>query len=253
MGVKMRRAPIPRSILLLTFGLWLYVGGGLLAPLLEGIPHVLRVSPPVRTGLHTLATALYALYSFTCHQLPQRSFFLFGEQPAYTLEELRARVGSERLLGDPWPRAFIGDPSIGWKTALCQRDLAIYGSMALTATAMLLRRRPGRPLPLWAFLTVGLLPIALDGGSQLLSYILAMIGPFTPRESTPLLRLLTGTLFGTTFVGTFLPRLWRLEWAAQEDASSSTPETPGTDSPLAPRRSWSAARAPDTPASHREG
>jgi hypothetical protein len=100
---------------------------------------------------------------------------------------------------------------------------------------------------------VGLLPIALDGGSQLLSYILAMIGPFTPRESTPLLRLLTGTLFGTTFVGTFFPRLWRLEWAAQEDASSSTPETPGTDSPLAPRRSWSAARAPDTPASHREG
>lgn len=198
---------IPHSIRLLTLGLWLYVSGAVLAPIL------------MAAGLSTPASALYTLYSFACHQLPQRSFFLFGEHPTYTLEDLRGRVGLAGLPGYPWPRRFIGDPEIGWKIALCQRDLAIYGAMALTATAMLLRKRPWRPLPLWAFLTIGLLPIALDGGSQWISYVLALLGPFTPRESTPFLRVVTGALFGITFVWAFFPRLWLAEWAAREKQS----------------------------------
>jgi uncharacterized membrane protein len=45
---------------------------------------------------------------------------------------------------------------------------------------------------LWILL--GLFPIGLDGGSQLLSYLPFL--HFPPRESTPLLRVLTGALFG---------------------------------------------------------
>ncbi|GBD10284.1 hypothetical protein HRbin22_02552 [Candidatus Thermoflexus japonica] len=205
MTVKTAERRIPSSIQLLALGLWIYVTGAILPPIL------------MKSGLQRPAAILYTLYSFTCHQLPQRSFFLFGAHPAYSLEDLKGRVGLERLPGYPWPRAFTGDPQIGWKIALCQRDLAIYGAMALAATAMILRRRPWRPLPLWAFLALGLAPIALDGGSQFVSYVLAQIGPFTPRESTPFLRVLTGALFGGTFAWTFLSRLWLLEWAAWEE------------------------------------
>ncbi len=207
MSVKTAGHGIPYSIQFLTLGLWIYVIGAILPPMM------------MRAGFYRPASVLYTIYSFTCHQLPQRSFFLFGEHPVYTLEDLKERVGLERLPGYPWPRTFTGDPEIGWKIALCQRDLAIYGTMALTATAMLLRRRPWRPLPIWAFLMFGLVPIALDGGSQFVSYVLALIGPFTPRESTPFLRILTGALFGSTFAWTLFSRLWLLEWAAWEERS----------------------------------
>lgn len=207
MPVKTADRRIPYSVQLLALGLWIYVIGALLPPVL------------MKTGLHQPASILYTVYSFLCHQLPQRSFFLFGEHPTYTLEDLKERVGLERLPGYPWPRTFIGDPETGWKIALCQRDLAIYGAMALTVTAMLLRGRPWRPLPVWAFLVFGLVPIALDGGSQFVSYVLALVGPVTPRESTPFLRILTGVLFGSTFAWTLFTRLWLLEWATWEERS----------------------------------
>jgi uncharacterized membrane protein len=49
-------------------------------------------------------------------------------------------------------------------------------------------------LPWYAWIFIGLLPIALDGFSQLLSQPPLSIFPY--RESTPLLRVLTGWLFG---------------------------------------------------------
>jgi uncharacterized membrane protein len=67
--------------------------------------------------------------------------------------------------------------------------------------------RRWKPLPMMAWLLVGLLPIALDGGSQLVGMmfsgaqggVFGFIGEvFPPRESTPLLRTLTGFLFGFT-------------------------------------------------------
>jgi uncharacterized membrane protein len=71
----------------------------------------------------------------------------------------------------------------GQKMAFCQRDTAIYGAMLLGG--LVYARKGGVGLPLWAF---GLLsvPIALDGGAAALGV----------RDSTPLLRTLTGTLFG---------------------------------------------------------
>jgi len=51
-----------------------------------------------------------------------------------------------------------------------------------------------RPVSLWAWVLFGILPIAIDGGTQFL-------GEFSwfswlARESTPFLRTLTGGLFG---------------------------------------------------------
>lgn len=58
------------------------------------------------------ARVLYALYRPACHQLPERSYFLYGAAPVYTLTELETGGAA---LGDNIfsRRAYIGDPKIG--------------------------------------------------------------------------------------------------------------------------------------------
>lgn len=92
--------------------------------------------------------------------------------------------------------AFLGTPEMGYKTALCARDVAIYGVMFLVGlvySVPVVRRRL-RPIPLWLFFILGVAPIGIDGFSQLLGY-----PPFSlwePRETLPEFRVLTGALFG---------------------------------------------------------
>ena len=97
-------------------------------------------------------------------------------------------------------RLFEGNPIVGFKVAFCERDVAIWGAMALFG---LIYAATGRRLPklnwmIW--ILVGVFPIGLDGFSQLFSQIPStFIQSFLPyRESTPFLRVLTGFLFGFT-------------------------------------------------------
>jgi uncharacterized membrane protein len=91
---------------------------------------------------------------------------------------------------------------MGWKVAYCQRDVAIYGAIAVFGVVYGLLRRLGLnvpPLPFWAYIVFGLIPVGLDGGTQLLAnppYHAFMPVWFPLRESTPFLRTLTGALFG---------------------------------------------------------
>src|SRR5690606_29528991 len=71
------------------------------------------------------AQLLYGLYSFACHQLPDHSYFLFGEEPLYSLRALEAR-GLPAGLDVLQRRSFVGDDVLGYKVAICQRDVAIY-------------------------------------------------------------------------------------------------------------------------------
>ena len=91
-------------------------------------------------------------------------------------------------------RSFRGDEQMGYKVALCARDIAIYLAMVIGGILFLFVRRKLRPVPLLLYALLGLGPIGLDGFSQLLSY-----PPFQfwePRESIPLFRMLTGAMFG---------------------------------------------------------
>lgn len=91
-------------------------------------------------------------------------------------------------------RSFRGDEEMGYKIALCQRDIAIYVTMTFTGILYGLFRKRIRPVPLWLYALLGIGPIALDGFSQLLGY-----PPFElwdPRETTPTFRIMTGALFG---------------------------------------------------------
>lgn len=150
-------------------------------------------------GADPAASFIYTMYRPLCHQLPQRSWFLFGPQVAYRLSELMELAGDE--VTGRYSRGFIGNEALGYKVAICQRDVAIYGAIFLFGLAYgLLRRRwDVRPLPLWAYILLGLVPMGLDGGYQFLSDLLPRIFPgmsLEPYETTPLMRVVTGTLFG---------------------------------------------------------
>jgi uncharacterized membrane protein/glutaredoxin len=172
---------------------FLYIGLPVLAPVL------------MKAGVTLPANVIYSAYSPLCHQLGFRSFFLFGEQLYYP----RAAVGMPGIttFGQATgldennlftARAFTGNEQLGYKIAVCQRDVAIY--LAILSFGLLFGLTGRRLKPLhWAlWLVIGIAPIGLDGFSQLfsqlnLSFLMALL-PY--RESTPILRVITGAMFG---------------------------------------------------------
>jgi len=107
-----------------------FVGGAILAPLLAML------------GWLAPAAALYAAYHMTCHQWAFRTFFLFGPSAVYSSEQL------DTLGIDPF--SFIGNTSLGWKMAFCERDLAMYGAL-LIAGLWFAAHRQARPLSFAAY------------------------------------------------------------------------------------------------------
>lgn len=93
-------------------------------------------------------------------------------------------------------RSFVGNDVVGYKIALCQRDVGIYFGILIFGLLFALTRRRIPRLPWYLWLLLGIVPIAVDGLSQLLSQPPLNFLPL--RESTPLLRSLTGFLFGFT-------------------------------------------------------
>ncbi|MDD2922311.1 MAG: glutaredoxin family protein [Anaerolineales bacterium] len=186
-------------LLILNLFIFFYIGLPFLAPVL------------MKAGMETPARAVYTIYKPLCHQFGFRSFFLFGEQPFYPLAEANVagvktfeQATSIPNLNDPLSvtrfqaREYIGDAAIGYKIALCERDVAIYLSILLFGLLFAAAGRRFKTLPFLLWLLIGIAPIGLDGFSQLFSQFnwtwLASVVPY--RESTPYLRVLTGALFG---------------------------------------------------------
>jgi uncharacterized membrane protein len=179
----------------------LYFGLPILAPVL------------MKAGASLPANVLYTIYKPLCHQFGFRSFFLFGEQAYYPLQEAGIpgvktfeQVTGYQDLDNPaaysrfQARQFTGNETVGYKMALCERDMAIYVSIFLFGILYALTGRRLKPLHWMLWVLIGMGPIGLDGFSQLFSQMnwpwLASILPY--RESTPFLRVLTGALFGFT-------------------------------------------------------
>jgi uncharacterized membrane protein len=108
-------------LLVANIALLIYIGLPFLAPLL------------LANGFINVASAIYRLYAFTCHQMPSRAYYLAGEQ-----------------------------------VAICHRDVAIYIFMLSGGLLFGLVRRRLRPLPAAWYLFL-ILPMALDGGLQFFS------------------------------------------------------------------------------------
>lgn len=134
-------------LLVANVAMFLFLVPPFLAPLLSA------------AGAEFPARAIYTIYRLTCHQMPERSFFIFGKQVAFC-----ARCSAIYL-------SFWG---VGF----------VYGLWGI-----LLREKLAWPPLSLRWILVLLLPMALDGTMQFLGL----------RESTNLLRAITGTLAGSGF------------------------------------------------------
>jgi uncharacterized membrane protein len=164
----------------------------------------------MKLGLDYPAKIFYSLYSPFCHQLAFRSWFLFGEQPFYPRELAGIsgyltyeQITNDQTLNLDLAREYIGNNEIGYKAALCQRDVAIYSSLLIIAFYFQLKKRKIKPLPWYIWVIIGLIPIGIDGVTQFGGLGIPFLSWLPVRESTPLLRTVTGTLFGLT-TGLFL-------------------------------------------------
>jgi uncharacterized membrane protein len=137
---------------------------------------------------------IYFIYSFLCHQLPERSFFLFGPKLMIPLNEILA---SWKVTNNPLIlRQFIGSPALGWKVAWSDRMVYMFTSILFLAWIWWIFRSR-IPKISWKVLIVFLLPMALDGGTHMLSDMSGLHLGF--RDSNTWLAILTQNAFSPAF------------------------------------------------------
>ena len=200
---------------LVVYGLWVF--SPFLAPVFMHI------------GWTGAGKAIYFIYSFFCHQLPERSFFLFGEKGMYSLAEIQtAWQNTPNLM---ILRQFTGNEAMGWKIAWSDRMISFYTSIWFFAVLWYPFRRTFRSMPWWALLLL-LVPTALDGVTHAVSDLsgiglgfrdtnswLAVLtdyrfpGSFYAGDAigsfNPLARLITGLLAGFGIVWFAFPYIFR--------------------------------------------
>jgi uncharacterized membrane protein len=176
------------------------------------------------------AKVIYTLYSFQCHQMPQRSFFVFGPQTMYSLDQIQAAGGDvNNLLA---LRRFIGTAEMGFKVAWSDRMVSAFGSIPVMAVIWWPFRKRIRPLPLWGFILLAL-PMGLDAGAHFISdfagigmgfrysneWLAALTGSILPTSFyignalgsfNSWMRLITGSMFGLGVAWLTFPYLWHM-------------------------------------------
>ncbi len=188
------------------FSLWFSMHYLALINIILALYVFLPILAPVMMKLGQVepANTIYGLYRPLCHQLAYRSFFIFGEQAHYPLDVPADSDGLSysQVSGNPSDdtqaaSAFIGNEVAGYKIALCQRDIAIYGSLLLFGMVFVFTRKKFKPLSWWLWILLAIGPMGLDGVWQLVSHLeLPFLSWLPVHESTPLLRVLTGAAFG---------------------------------------------------------
>ncbi len=190
----------------------------------------------MHTGHADAAHTIYLIYGTQCHQLPQRSFFLFGPKLMYSLPEIQAAwhdTNHPAIL-----RQFTGNPEMGWKVAWSDRMVAMYTAIFVAGLCYALVRRRLKPLPL-KVLPLFILPLAVDGSTHLVSdfavlgqgfrdsnaWLAGLTGHVLPAwfyagdawgSVNSWLRLITGLLFGVGVVWFIYPHF---EWLMRESGA----------------------------------
>lgn len=160
--------------------------------LIVGLPWLAPVLMAI--GATGPARVIYFVYSFLCHQLANRSFFLFGPRWMYSYTELLPFMSNaETWLG---LRAFVGRPELGYKVAWSDRMVSLYGGIFLGGLIFALLRRRLRS-PGWRTFVLLIVPMVVDGITHLISDLAGMGQGF--RYNNGWLAALTGNLFSQSF------------------------------------------------------
>lgn len=180
---------------------WLLFVNGFWGLLLLG-----ALLPPafMALGWEGAAKVGYTIYSFTCHQLPERSFFLFSPQGTAVMHDLGTLVAAGADSSDLLRlRQFVGSPTLGWKLGFSDRMVSMYGGAFLAGLLFWLasRRRPVQPIPIWLLLLL-ILPMALDGTSHLISEVTQLGFRDTNAWARPLFGAQPDTFYTDTTLGT---------------------------------------------------
>lgn len=168
------------EVFLIVYGIWIWLP--FLAPVFMNL------------GWEGAGKTIYFIYSLFCHQLPERSFFFFGEKTMYTLSEIQAAW--QDTVNPMILRQFIGNPEMGWKVAWSDRMISFYSSVWLFALLWYPLRRKVKPLSWWAFALL-LLPMFLDGSTHAVSDLAGIGLGF--RDSNLWLATLTNNSFPASF------------------------------------------------------
>ena len=150
----------------------------------------------MQVGATGPADAIYLFYSFFCHQLPQRSLFLFGPKPMYSLAEIKAVWPEDGFFG---LRQFIGDPALGYKMAWSDRMISFYGSIWVGALVFARVRTRLKSLSPVAWLFLGILPVGVDGVTHMITDVMAGTSGLGFRDTNAWLQELTGNIFPPLF------------------------------------------------------
>ncbi len=140
------------------------------------------------------ADAIYFVYSLQCHQLPERSFFLFGTKPMYSLVEIQSvwqNTDNPFIL-----RQWIGNVDMGWKVAWSDRMVSMYTTLFLSSLGYGLLRKRLKHLRLRVFFLL-ILPMAIDGTTHAISDLAGIGQGF--RDTNVWLQVLTNNAFPITF------------------------------------------------------
>ncbi len=157
--------------------------------------------------LQSIAHVIFVLYKVTCHQLPERSLFVFGYQ-----------------------------------MTVCSRCFAIYAAFLAGCVAFAFVRTR---LKIWSlkYFVIICIPMAIDGFAQLFGVPLPRgIGPgfelIWMTESTNLMRIVTGSIFGFGCALYVLPYLEEIFGSAPISPAAN----PGQQQPQQPASPESPAR-----------
>lgn len=136
-------------LLLINIAVFVYIALAFAAPILK------------HYGYNNISNIIYFLYSFVCHQKPERSFFILGEQMAF-----------------------------------CSRDTFLFLGLQIVSILALFKITLKINIKNWILLVLAL-PMILDGSIQLIAEVISIATNASPfYESTNILRSITGIFFG---------------------------------------------------------
>jgi uncharacterized membrane protein len=175
---------------------WLKVYWILVFGIIFGVYVVLPFLAPVfmQLGWKGAGNAIYFVYSFLCHQLPERSFFLFGSRFTYSLSEIQSAW--QNTTNIVILRKFIGNPEMGWKVAWSDRMVSMFTSLWVFGLLWWPLRKRIPKLPAWMFVLF-LIPMAVDGTTHFVSDLAGIGQGF--RDTNLWLAILTRNIFHPEF------------------------------------------------------